>query len=134
MANKNDKLIMKMEEKIEALKIDIKPVNHQFATDASLVWDGQRINIRTANKAQLEQIFVEMGAYETQAEKDGVELTYNGYAVSEWRCDIASQLAKLENRSKSRKLEAARIRLNQLLSQDTATERMIKSIAEDLDI
>lgn len=136
--NKNDEQILKLKEKIESKKEELKKVK-RFSPITNCVIDvdgnDKRTNIQVLSEGQLKLLLIKLNLYRMSAENLGiVDVSMDGYGLEEWITDVKAKLIDLERKQEEINLRNIESKLVKLLSEDKKTELEISKIASLLNL
>ena len=134
MATKNDELILKLKEDIDAKKSKLAEVKKfEPTTNCNLELDGRRYNLHVSPAEELILL-----AGKIQSLKDGAfkamqeNLSIGGYTAEEWLGDIKGKFAVLTLSTEKRRLKELEDKLHNLLSTDKKVELEIEDLKSQI--
>lgn len=136
--NKNDEQILKLKEKIETKKEELKKIK-RFSPITNCVIDidgnDRKINIQVLSKDQLKLLLIKLNMYRLSAENlNIIDVSIDGYKLEEWITDVKAKLNDLERKQEESNLRIMENKLVKLLSEDKKTELEINEIASLLNL
>lgn len=132
--SKNDEKIVALQTKITEKKSKFSKVKKFMPdTNCSLELFGQRYNLNTLQKADLEYLLVVVNMFKLSAASLATEIYLSGYHVNLWISDIKQKLDILKNKLEEANLKTLQEKLDKLLSNEKRTELEIENIAKLLE-
>jgi hypothetical protein len=134
--NSNDEQILQLKEVVKKKREELEKLKKEkkgFNTKLILDFFGQKYNFHVLSEEAGKLLLVRLGMYDREAKLREVELTIDGYPISDWMEDIETKLRESDIRVKERKLKAFEEKLEEKLSEDTKTKMEIDSISDMLN-
>lgn len=142
MAKKTtDDLVLEMLKKVQQKKEEVKAAKKkpQWKTNLSIGRDSStsqgRVNIMTrTDPNEIIDWFVFLTQKEEGIEKAAEELglpadlTWLGYTIADWKCDLKARAAQLSVDAKQKEIEALDKRVNKLVSPDQRREMELAAL------